>query len=100
MSLFKIIDTDPVKAPQNVTVISEYRGESFQIPILARIRFYPKIVCLTCGLFTSALLWLSFFPMAWGWIGWVAMVPFLFLIRPEGGNRVLYVAAWASGLVF
>ena len=30
---------------------------------------------------TGALLWLCFYPLGWGFLGWVALVPLLFLVR-------------------
>ena len=29
------------------------------------------------------MLWLCYFPVAWGWIGWVALVPLLCLVRTK-----------------
>jgi apolipoprotein N-acyltransferase len=52
------------------------------------------------GLLTAGLLWLSYFPVAWGWLGWVALVPFLTLVRSEAPARRLYLAAWLAGLAF
>ncbi len=54
----------------------------------------------TAGLLTAALLWLSYFPVAWGWLGWVALVPFLTLVRTEAPARRVYLAAWLAGLAF
>jgi apolipoprotein N-acyltransferase len=45
-----------------------------------------------CTLLTGALLWCSFFPLNWGWLGWVAMVPLLALccteVTPQRGRRL------------
>src|SRR5262249_8958690 len=35
-----------------------------------------------------------------GWLGWLALVPLLCLVRSEAGPRRIYLAAWAGGLVF
>jgi apolipoprotein N-acyltransferase len=47
---------------------------------------------------TAGLLWLSYFPVAWGWLGWVALVPFLALVRLR--CRFRYLSAYAGGLIF
>jgi apolipoprotein N-acyltransferase len=60
----------------------------------------PLVVLLLAALSTGALLWSSHFPLAWGWLGWVALVPLLVLVRtPVTGWRV-YLAAWVGGLTF
>src|SRR5262249_7170003 len=48
---------------------------------------------------SGGLLWLCFFPVHWGWLAWVALVPLLSLVRSRGGKG-LYLAAWVGGLVF
>src|SRR5262245_9010499 len=52
------------------------------------------------ALFSAGLLWLCFFPVAWGWLAFVALVPLLCLVRAEGRARNIYWSAWAGGLVF
>jgi apolipoprotein N-acyltransferase len=52
------------------------------------------------ALFSAGLLWLCYFPVAWGWLGFVALVPLLCLVRAEGRARNIYWSAWAGGLVF
>jgi apolipoprotein N-acyltransferase len=47
---------------------------------------------------TAGLLWLSYFPVAWGWLGWIALVPLLTLVRLR--CRFRYLSAYASGLIF
>src|SRR5438105_8448234 len=50
---------------------------------------------------TSALLlYLCYFPVAWGFLGWVALVPFLLLVRTSMGNFLRYVTAFAIGYAF
>jgi apolipoprotein N-acyltransferase len=51
------------------------------------------------ALATGGLLWLCYFPAAWGWLAWVALVPFLVLVRLPR-RRFLYLSAYAGGLVF
>jgi apolipoprotein N-acyltransferase len=56
----------------------------------------PFILSLATGL----LLWLCYFPVDWGWIGWVALVPFLALVRLRRGGWRMGVAAWLAGFAF
>src|SRR3981189_1041943 len=49
---------------------------------------------------TGGLLWMCHFPLAWGWLGWVALVPLLCLVRSEASARRIYFSAWVGGLVF
>lgn len=55
---------------------------------------------LLAGSLTGALLWLCYFPVAWGWLGWVALVPFLVLARAEGPRLRIYLSAWVGGSLF
>jgi apolipoprotein N-acyltransferase len=52
------------------------------------------------ALATGGLLWLCHFPVAWGWLGWIALVPFLSLARSSAKARWIYLSAWAGGLAF
>jgi apolipoprotein N-acyltransferase len=38
--------------------------------------------------------------VAWGWLGWVALVPLLCLVRSAARPRVVYLSAWGGALVF
>lgn len=49
---------------------------------------------------SAGLLYLSFFPVACGWLAWVALVPLLCLVRLPGRPRRRYLAAWLGGLAF
>jgi apolipoprotein N-acyltransferase len=55
---------------------------------------------LSPSLLTGALLWLCYFPVAWGWLAWVALIPLLGLVRSAARRRVVYLSAWIGGLVF
>src|SRR5947207_1581192 len=48
----------------------------------------------------AVLLWCSFFPIALGWLAWVALVPLLAVGRWPARPRTVYLAAWAGGLAF
>ncbi len=49
---------------------------------------------------TGVLLWLCHFPIAWGWLAWVALVPLLALIRSPARPRTIYLSAYFGGIVF
>ncbi len=55
---------------------------------------------LAPALASGLLLWMCYFPLAWGWLGWIAVVPLLALVRAEARPRRIYWCAWLSGLVF
>lgn len=52
------------------------------------------------SLASSVLLYLSFFPVAWGWLGWVALVPLLFLVRSRARTRRVIGFAFLVGIGF
>lgn len=52
------------------------------------------------ALTTSVLLWLCYFPAAFGWLIWGALVPLLALVRSSARPRRIYFAAWLGGLTF
>ncbi len=60
----------------------------------------PFLVGLGLALTTSLLLFLSFFPVNCGWLCWLALVPWLVLVRSQGRPWRLYLLAWLSGLAF
>jgi apolipoprotein N-acyltransferase len=60
----------------------------------------PATRTLLPALATGGMLWLCFFPVAWGWLAWVALAPLLTLVRTAARPRAIYLSAWASGLVF
>jgi len=71
--------------------------ETQSMPRLSRALPWP---CLLPALGTALLLWLCYFPMAWGWLGWVALVPLMGLVRSDAKPRRIYLCAWAAGLAF
>jgi apolipoprotein N-acyltransferase len=52
------------------------------------------------SLASAFLLWLCYFPVGWSWLGWIALVPLLALVRSEARPRRIYFSAWAGGLTF
>jgi apolipoprotein N-acyltransferase len=62
---------------------------------------HPRFVQLALAASVSGgLLWLCHFPVGWGWLAWVALVPFLFLVRTQAMGCRLYGAAWVGSLAF
>ncbi|MFT3879889.1 MAG: apolipoprotein N-acyltransferase [Gemmatales bacterium] len=66
-----------------------------------------RIPALVWCLLSSLLLWLSFFPVNAGWLGWVALVPLVFVlerfVKEERGTRWSdrpLLSAWLGGLIF
>jgi apolipoprotein N-acyltransferase len=61
---------------------------------------HPKAWTLVPALLTAGLLWLCYFPVDWGWLGWIALVPLLSLVRTTARPRRVYLSAWVAGLAF
>lgn len=57
-------------------------------------------LCLAPALASSVLLWMCYFPLAWGWLAWVALVPLLSLVRARSSPRRIYWCAYAAGSAF
>lgn len=58
------------------------------------------ILPLLFSLLSGLLLYLCHFPVAFGWLGWVALVPLLTLVRSQVSNRRALLSAWCAGLIF
>src|SRR6267378_2727638 len=56
--------------------------------------------CLLPAMLSGVLLWTCHFPLAWGWLGWVALVPLLCLVRTTARPRAVYFSAWLGALLF
>jgi apolipoprotein N-acyltransferase len=55
---------------------------------------------LGLSLATGVMLWLCHFPVAWGWLAWIALVPVLTLVRAESRGWWLFLCAWSAGLAY
>ncbi|HEY1378168.1 MAG TPA: apolipoprotein N-acyltransferase [Gemmataceae bacterium] len=51
--------------------------------------------CLGAALVSAGLLWLCYFPANCGWLAWVALVPWLMLVRAELPTRRHYLITYA-----
>jgi apolipoprotein N-acyltransferase len=49
---------------------------------------------------SGALLWLCFYPLGWGFLAWVALVPLLLLVRLEARPWQIYLGSFAGGCLF
>ncbi len=56
--------------------------------------------CLAASLVSAVVLWLCHFPVACGWLAWVALVPWLMLVRADLPRRRRYPIAWLGGMAF
>jgi apolipoprotein N-acyltransferase len=52
------------------------------------------------GLVSALALWLSFPPVAWRWLGWIALVPLSTLVQVRWRDRPIYRPAWLGGLLW
>jgi apolipoprotein N-acyltransferase len=82
--------------PRRVDVINVLANPQTQLQP-AKTSIWPL---LAPSLASALVLWMCFFPLAWGWLGWVALVPFLSLVRAQGTPRRIYLAAWLGGSAF
>jgi apolipoprotein N-acyltransferase len=56
---------------------------------------------LAASMLSGGLLWACFQPLALGaFLGWIALVPFLVLVRAQARPRFLYCCAWLTGVCF
>jgi apolipoprotein N-acyltransferase len=65
-------------------------------PSVASSRGLPLLLSVATG----GALWLCYFPVNAGWLAWVALVPLLVLVRSRSRRWVIYLSAYAGGLVF
>jgi apolipoprotein N-acyltransferase len=76
------------------------RPEPTPAPAAHLPRATPLPRLILAALASSGLLFLCYFPVAWGWLGWVALVPLLALVRAEASPRRIKLCAWLSGSAF
>ncbi len=75
--------------------------KSAPIGMLAPPRLTPLPLGRVIGApLSGMLLFLCYFPVAWGWLSWIALVPLLTLVRSEARSRNVYFASWLGGMVF
>jgi apolipoprotein N-acyltransferase len=69
-------------------------------PAAAKPRAAARPHLVLPALASAGLLWLCYFPVAWGFLGWVALVPLLALVRAEASPRRIKLCAWLAGSAF
>jgi apolipoprotein N-acyltransferase len=52
------------------------------------------------ALLSGVMLWLCYFPVAWGWLGWFALVPLMPLLRAPVRGWWRYLCAMLAGTAF
>jgi apolipoprotein N-acyltransferase len=79
------------------------RGEMTAEDIIAAARKAPVLApgrgALALSLMTAALLWASFMPLDWGFLGWLALVPAIQLVRLPRRTRWMYPALYLGGML-
>src|SRR5688572_565963 len=88
--------TQGITSRTGVTALPLAQERTQEAPARARGAVWPLLPALASGL----LLYLSYFPVGWGWLAWVALVPLLCLVRSPARARAVYLAAWVGGLAF
>jgi apolipoprotein N-acyltransferase len=66
----------------------------------SRSRLRSNLPCLAAALVTSVLMWQSYFPIGFGQLAWIALAPWLMLVRADLPNRRRYLFAWLGGFAF
>jgi apolipoprotein N-acyltransferase len=61
--------------------------------------FSPVLATLVPALVSGGLLWSCYFPLACGWLAWLALVPLLCLVRSQARGRLVFLSALLGGLV-
>ncbi len=85
--------------PGTVMELTQMRAVPEAAPAPMR-RWRLPFPCLLPALASGLLLWLCYFPIAWGWLAWLALVPLLGLVRAEGRPAQIFLGAFTGGLVF
>jgi apolipoprotein N-acyltransferase len=83
-------------ASRKTSVVAERESAASAEP---RIRNQKSRILLPVSI-TAGLLWASYFPMDLGWLGWLALVPFLVLVRTQAPARRAYWGSFFAGLLF
>src|SRR5262249_1075384 len=79
---------------------SSMPARHFQFGSVAGVWKRKWISHLMPAFMTAGLLWACFFPLAQGWLAWIALVPILSLVRSPARPPYVYWSAFAGGLGF
>lgn len=55
---------------------------------------------IIAGVVSGLLLALSYPPLEWSWLVWIALVPLLWAMHSNGSSRTVFFAGFATGLAF
>jgi apolipoprotein N-acyltransferase len=69
-----------------------------EAPRLAPVRC--PLPWLAAPLVSAGVLWACFFPLSWGWLSWIALIPFLTLARSQARPALVYLGAYVSGAIW
>lgn len=94
--------TSPTGQSPTMNPASAKRHEPTVREIIEAARSAPASAsgAVVCSFATTTLLWSSFTPLDWGWLGWIALSPMILLVRLERPTRFMYPILYASGLVW
>lgn len=94
--------TSPTGQSSTMNPASAKRHEPTIREIIEAARSAPAPVrgAVVCSLMTTVLLWGSFTPLDWGWLGWIALAPMILLVRLDRPTRFMYPVLYVSGLVW
>jgi apolipoprotein N-acyltransferase len=93
--------TGPAIMPISHCHQPEARATEVNHPLLAlRAGRNAALACHVAAVASGLLLWLSYSPASAGWLAWVALVPWLMLVRAGVATWRRYILAWLSGLLF
>ena len=89
----------PASAPESImTAPLVTAAQHATAPALSRGQSSLRWRWLGLALLSGATLYLCHFPVAWGWLAWVALVPVLTLARIQTRGWWLFLCAWSCGL--
>src|SRR5262245_48111715 len=83
--------------PESTVLDLQTSGDLQEQQPIPSVLPFPR---LTAALMSAGLLWACFFPLAYSWLAWVALVPLLCLVRSKARTRNIYWSAYAGGLAF
>src|SRR4051812_29054324 len=66
-------------------------------PVAGRVRAWSPWLC---ALASAVALYLCYFPVSFGALAWVALVPLLALVRLPARPRTIYLACFAGSMAF
>ncbi|HYV35401.1 MAG TPA: apolipoprotein N-acyltransferase [Gemmataceae bacterium] len=90
----------PVTLPDEEFATKANSAISTATRLTMRAAFSGHYRYLALAVVSGVMLWLCHFPVAWGWLGWVALVPVLPLLRVDMSARRRFLYAWLAGSVY